>query len=638
MKAYHSARRRARVVAAGLVVCAALVSSGSPAHAADEISIDHVESADGSVSVVLSVDGIPNSGTVDPERVSVEVDGRDVDAEVTSADSGRVERTSVIVLDASLSMGKDGKFDAATQAFRTYLDTAPDDVSIGLVTFAQNVVQIIDPTTDHESLATALDAVELRRGTSVYDAVRAGVKLVGDEGSRSLLVLSDGADTSSDTTLNVAINDALQDGVIVDTVSLGTAREAAVLGRLSEDTGGTVIPADPAALSSVFTAQADALSRQLLLTFPSPADVTGEATITVNAQGDDASYVDSAFVTLESGGTSLPQVVDHGTALVSRPMMLAGALSLFLGLLGLLVTVLSRPGRKSAAERRLDAYFDSAPGGGGTRRAARSGSTDLKESAVAITSKVVNEDLETRISQRLNGAGSALTASEWILLHAAIAVGSTAVGFVMSGPPMAVMLLLLGALLPWLYLKWRHRRRLNAFNAQLAQTLGLMAGGLQAGLSLPQAVDSVVREGHEPMAGELRRALVEQRLGIDITDALEGVGHRMDSEDFGWVVMAIRIQREVGGNLAEILNTVAETLREREYLRRQVKALSAEGRLSGYILTGLPPLILLYMYFVNRDYVRVLYTTVLGYILLAAACVLLAIGGFAMSRLAKVKV
>ena len=149
-------------------------------------------------------------------------------------------------------------------------------------------------------------------------------------------------------------------------------------------------------------------------------------------------------------------------------------------------------------------------------------------------------------------------------------------------------LVLGGIVLPWIYLKWRHRRRLSAFNAQLAETLGLMAGGLQAGLSLPQAVDSVVREGNEPMAGELRRALVEQRLGVDITDALEGVGERMESEDFGWVVMAIRIQREVGGNLAEILHTVADTLREREYLRRQVRALSAEGRLSGYILAGLP--------------------------------------------------
>ena len=116
-----------------------------------------------------------------------------------------------------------------------------------------------------------------------------------------------------------------------------------------------------------------------------------------------------------------------------------------------------------------------------------------------------------------------------------------------------------------------------------------MAGGLQAGLSLPQAVDTVVREGNEPMAGELRRALVEQRLGVDITDALEGVGERMESEDFDWIVMAIRIQREVGGNLAEILHTVSDTLREREYLRRQVQGAQRRGPALGLHPDGLPP-------------------------------------------------
>jgi len=250
----------------------------------------------------------------------------------------------------------------------------------------------------------------------------------------------------------------------------------------------------------------------------------------------------------------------------------------------------------------------------------------------------VSADLETRISQRLAGAGSALTASEWLLLHAGIAVGYALVGFVLSGPGLAVLGLLLGTVVPWVYLRFRHSRRLNKFNAQLAETLGLMAGGLQAGLSLPQAIDSVVREGAEPMAGELRRALIEQRLGVDITDALEGVGQRMDSEDFDWIVMAIRIQREVGGNLAEILHTVSDTLREREFLRRQVKALSAEGRLSGYILTGLPPLIGLYMMMVNPDYIALLYTTLPGFVLLAIAAFLLGLGSFAMSKLAKVEV
>ena len=197
---------------------------------------------------------------------------------------------------------------------------------------------------------------------------------------------------------------------------------------------------------------------------------------------------------------------------------------------------------------------------------------------------------------------------------------------------------LVGAALPWWWLRRKHSKRQAAFNAQLAETLTLMSGGLSAGLSLPQAVDTVVREGQEPMASELRRALVEQRLGVTIEDALDGVGDRMESQDFNWVVMAVRIQREVGGNLAELLTTVSDTLREREYLRRQVRVLSAEGRFSGYVLTALPPVMFVYMLFVRPDFVRPLYTTGIGFVLVGVAATLLALGQFIMSRLTKIEV
>ena len=118
--------------------------------------------------------------------------------------------------------------------------------------------------------------------------------------------------------------------------------------------------------------------------------------------------------------------------------------------------------------------------------------------------------------------------------------------------------------------------------------LTLVAGSLTAGYSLAQAFDAAVREGNQPMAAELSRALVESRLGIDLEDALEQVAVRMDSRDFAWLVMSIRIQREVGGNLSRVLATVAETLRDRERIRRQVQVLSAEGRLSAAILGALP--------------------------------------------------
>lgn len=629
----HRPGRRSTRVASALAAGGLLtLTSSLPAHAAEEINIDYVEAGNGTVSLVLAVDGVPAGAEVDPASVQVEIDGRAVESSAKLITAGDVERTTVLVLDASNSMRQAGKFDSATAAVDAFLTAAPADVRIGLVTFAGDLGDVIEPTTDHDAVRAALADITLRQGTAVYDAIDEGLDRVGTEGSRSLLVLSDGGDTNSSTTLDVVAQDAQDEGVVVDVVSLANPKNAETMTGLAEGTGGQVIPSDQDALEAVFSAQADALAQQLLVTLDRPEDASEEVDLGVTVDAGGTSYTDSAFVSI-GAVSSAPDLVDSGRSLVGTPGMLLGAVGLAVGFAGILAIAIAGP-NKSSADRRIEAYF----GEGGKGKRASDASADLKGSAVALTDKVVSADLETRISQRLAGAGSALTASEWLLLHAGVAVGSAVVGFVLSGPGLALLGLLLGAVGPWVYLRFRHSRRLGRFNAQLAETLGLMAGGLQAGLSLPQAVDSVVREGSEPMAGELRRALIEQRLGVDITDALEGVGQRMDSEDFNWIVMAIRIQREVGGNLAEILHTVADTLREREYLRRQVKALSAEGRLSGYILTGLPPLIGFYMLFANPEYIRLLYTTLPGFVLLGLAAVLLAIGSFAMSKLSKVEV
>jgi tight adherence protein B len=165
-----------------------------------------------------------------------------------------------------------------------------------------------------------------------------------------------------------------------------------------------------------------------------------------------------------------------------------------------------------------------------------------------------------------------------------------------------------------------------------------MAGSLSAGLSLAQSVDTVVREGTDPMAGEFRRAIIEARLGVEIEDALAGIAERMGSVDFEWVVMAIRIQRSVGGNLSELLNKVAETIREREYLERQVKALSAEGRLSVWILGGLPPGFMAYLGLANPSYLEPMFRSPLGWAMLILMTIMLAAGIIWMKKVVKVEV
>jgi tight adherence protein B len=239
-----------------------------------------------------------------------------------------------------------------------------------------------------------------------------------------------------------------------------------------------------------------------------------------------------------------------------------------------------------------------------------------------------------------HSAGLSLRPAEWVLLQAGIAAGAALVGFLLGGGsvPLALLFLIAGVVVPQIYLAVKRSRRLTAFTSQLGETLQLISGALSAGLSLPQAIDTIMRDGVEPMSGELRRALVEARLGVDIEDALDGVAQRMDSKDFEWVVMAVRIQRQVGGNLSELLLTVSTTLREREYLRRQVRSLSAEGRLSAYILCGLPPVFVVYLFLTRRDYIMPLFQTGLGWAMVAVATVLMTTGAFWMSRVVKVEV
>jgi tight adherence protein B len=165
-----------------------------------------------------------------------------------------------------------------------------------------------------------------------------------------------------------------------------------------------------------------------------------------------------------------------------------------------------------------------------------------------------------------------------------------------------------------------------------------MSGSLAAGLSLAQSVDTIVREGVDPIASDFKRVLIEARLGVPLEDALEGVSLRFESKDFEWAVMAIKIQRQVGGNLAELLSTVAATMREREYVRRQVAALAAEGKLSAYVLGGLPPVFLLYLLLTQREFVMPLFTDPRGWVMLGFAAIWLGIGVFWMSKLIKVEV
>jgi tight adherence protein B len=176
------------------------------------------------------------------------------------------------------------------------------------------------------------------------------------------------------------------------------------------------------------------------------------------------------------------------------------------------------------------------------------------------------------------------------------------------------------------------------FEAQLADALHLLASSLRAGLTLNSAIATLVREGLEPVSTEFGRAVHEVRLGTTLEDALDGIVRRTDSADMALVVVALRTAREVGGNLAEVLQTTAATMRERAEVRGQVRTLSAEGRFSAKVLVALPLLMAVYLFVFRRTYIAPLYSSGTGIMLLVVGVVLLAVGAFWLSRLTKIEV
>ncbi len=313
----------------------------------------------------------------------------------------------------------------------------------------------------------------------------------------------------------------------------------------------------------------------------------------------------------------------------------------FAALLVVALLVVGSPARDDRTRRLADQIDRYGPRRVPTRDKAKANVPGTAaRTAVALASRLLkSSSAERGLAQRLDLAGVARDPAEWLLMGCCACVVLAAVFTILGGS--ILIGLLAGFSIGWagmrLALSVRISRRRAAFSDQLADILQLIAGSLKAGFSLPQALAAAVREGAHPAAGEFSRALAEARLGIDLQVALEAVANRMNSDDLRWVIMAIRIQREVGGNLAEILTSTAGTMRERASLHRHVRALSAEGRLSAYILIGLPVVTGLYLFSRDRSYEHPLYTTAAGLLMLGGSAVLFVAGVLWMRVVIKVE-
>ena len=241
------------------------------------------------------------------------------------------------------------------------------------------------------------------------------------------------------------------------------------------------------------------------------------------------------------------------------------------------------------------------------------------------------------LQEALGLAGIRAEARDLVVLIGSIMIVGFAMGLVAVNFFVGLLFAILVPLGFWIAVRLRTSKRRSAFSEQLSDVLQILASSLRAGSSLPQAMQLVAAEGDEPTRTEFVRVSNELRVGRPLGDTLDAVAARMKSQDFSWIAQAVAINREVGGNLADVLDGVAATMRERAALRRQVKALSAEGRMSGWILMLLPVGVFAFVLMTNPHYFQPMFHSALGFVLWFVAAVLMIIGGVWMNASVKIK-
>ena len=280
-------------------------------------------------------------------------------------------------------------------------------------------------------------------------------------------------------------------------------------------------------------------------------------------------------------------------------LFLGGGLVVLLLVIGILVTARSE---KSIVEDRLGRYLDDEMVLGKGRQAQKA--THVGD---WLDSKIERTKLGGGIARELARADLKLKSGEFIAVMVMSTVGfGFSIGFLNDRSDPLNLFTLVGALvglfIPWFYLKRLQKKRLIRFSEQLADMLNLMVNGLRAGYSTMQALESVSKELPPPLSDEFRRVVQEMSLGLPIYEALDNLLRRIPSEDLDLVVTAMNVQREVGGNLAEILDTISYTIRERVRIKGEIRVLTSQVMYSARFLALLPALIAGILWFANRNY------------------------------------
>jgi tight adherence protein B len=616
-----------------------VLAAPASAAVAAELIIEQVDSSD-HPRVVVSVTPPAEVGGADDIAFTLSEGG--VEREVEFELVGSADLEVLLLIDTSGSMTGE-PIASARQAALSFVDQMPAEVQLGVIGFGSTPEVLAPLGEDRQSSLSALGALDVAGETALYDAVIVALEqFVEDEGRRTVVLLSDGGDTVSNASLEEATARLVASGVQLHVVELQSPEsDSAALQQLGTAGRGSVVPvSDPAALAGVYEEIAAQLVQRYELAYTSESHGTTQLDITASTTG--ASATGTIHVAFPSPPVTAPPVEEaepvspefrpgrliEVVGLRSSWALYAGAALIYIALAVGLLLALSPSDKRHRLLPSWRASRGSARGRLLTEFAGR-------------TTRLVERNIEERggggrLNTLLEQAGVLLRPAEFVVFVTSVSVAALLVGLVWGGVLAGVVLVAMVPLAARIVLGILRSRRQKAFADQLDDSLQLLAGTLRAGYGILQAIDSLSKEAERPTADEFRRVVLEARLGRDFHDSLHAMAERLESIDFKWVVDAIQINQEVGGDLSEVLDNVGETIRDRNQIRRQIKALSAEGKLSAIILLILPFAVGILISLIVPGYVQELFTNTLGIVMLVAGSVLMIIGGFWIKKVVKV--
>ncbi|MFH1523548.1 MAG: type II secretion system F family protein [Chloroflexota bacterium] len=314
-------------------------------------------------------------------------------------------------------------------------------------------------------------------------------------------------------------------------------------------------------------------------------------------------------------------------------LYVGGGIALILLVIGI---VISSSGERTLVDDRLNKYLEEEQEQDGDEKS-KGALTDW------VNKRVEKSTIGDKIARDLARADLKFKPGEYMALYAIAIAGVALIAFLAGGRLLLSALIgaVIGAFLPGLYVRGQQTKRLTRFNDQLPDMLNLVVNGLRAGYSTLQAMEAVSKELPPPICDEFRRVVQEMQLGIPMEKALDNLLRRIPSEDLDFVVTAINVQREVGGNLAEIMDIISYTIRERIRIKGEIRALTSQATYSGRALALMPAGLLCILWFLNREYVMEFFTKdniVCGSAALGIAAVMIISGYFVMTRIANVEV